>query len=480
MQGENNMNFEKLNNEKLYINGKYIEPKSGNWIEVENPATGEIIGKVPKATSDEINEAVEAAYEASKTFSKTSLEERIAYIEKFKEWMIRNQDEVMETIKLELGVPIKIAKPGQFDKQMKRIDVFIEQARKIDYRIDMDGGYVRLEPIGVVASLTPWNYPLGQIIMKVIPALLMGCPVVQKPASDTPLTAYFVAKAFDEIGLPKGVFNLITGSGAEVGDVLNSHPKVAMVSYTGSLAGGSSSAKHAMNTAKKVVLELGGKSPAVFIKGADIKMGVKQVLDRVYLNVGQTCSCLSRAIITEDIYDEVIAEFIAQYDNYPVGNPNDENTVVGTLSSKKQFEKVKGFIEKGLDEGANLLRGEVPMESEVGYYVKPAIFTDVKPGMAIHDQEIFGPVVSIIKVKDKEEAIEVANAVDFGLSSAVFGNPEEAEEIAFEIKAGDVYLNSNGGSSELPFGGYKQSGVGREGGKYGLMEYLELKSIHTA
>ena len=474
------MNFEKLNNEKLYINGKYIEPKSGKWIEVENPATGEILGKVPKATDEEIKQAVEAASDAFNTFSKTSLEERIAYIEKFKEWMIRHQNEIMETIKLELGVPIKIAKPGQFDKQMKRIDVFIEQARKIDYRIDMDGGYVRREPIGVVASLTPWNYPLGQIIMKVIPALLMGCPVVQKPASDTPLTAYFVAKAFDEIELPKGVFNLITGSGAEVGDILNSHPKVAMVSYTGSLSGGSSSAKHAMNTAKKVVLELGGKSPAVFIKGADIKMGVNQVLDRVYLNVGQTCSCLSRAIITEDIYDEVVAEFIAQYDSYPVGDPSDENTVVGTLSSRKQFEKVKSFIEKGLDEGANLLKGDVPVESETGYYVKPAIFTGVKPGMAIHDEEIFGPVVSIIKVKDKEEAIEVANAVDFGLSSAVFGNPEEAEEIAYQIKAGDVYLNSNGGSSELPFGGFKQSGVGREGGKFGLMEYLELKSIHTA
>lgn len=474
------MNFEKLNNEKLYINGKYLDSTTNKWIEVENPATGEIIGRVQKASEEEINQAVEAASDAFKTFSKTSLEERISYIEKFKDWMLDHQDEIMETIKLELGVPIRIAKPGQFDKQIKRIDVFIDQARKIDYRIDMDGGYVRMEPIGVVASLTPWNYPLGQIIMKVIPALLMGCPVVQKPASDTPLTAYFVAKAFDEIGLPKGVFNLITGSGAEVGDILNSHPKVAMVSYTGSLSGGSSSAKHAMDTAKRVVLELGGKSPAVFIKGADIKMGVKQVLDRVYLNVGQTCSCLSRAIITEDIYDEVVAEFIAQYDNYPVGDPSDEKTVVGTLSSKKQFDKVKGFIEEGIKEGANLLKGEVPEESKLGYYVKPAIFTEVKPGMSIHDQEIFGPVVSIIKVKDKEEAIEVANAVDFGLSSAVFGEPAEAEEIAYEIKAGDVYLNSNGGSSELPFGGYKQSGVGREGGRFGLMEYLEPKSIHTA
>lgn len=474
------MSFKDLNNESLYINGKYVQSTSNKWIEVENPATGEIIGKVPKATNDEINLACKSAYEAFKSFSKTSLDERISYIEKFKDWLTRHEDDIMDTILQELGVPVKIAKPGQFDKQIKRIDVFIDQARKIDYKIDMKGGFVRMEPIGVVASLTPWNYPLGQIIMKVIPAILMGCTVVEKPASDTPLTAYFVAKAFDEIGLPKGVFNLITGSGAEVGDVLNTNPYVSMVSYTGSLNGGSSSAKNAMETAKKVVLELGGKSPAVFVKGADIKNGVKQVLDRVYLNVGQTCSCLSRAIITEDIYDEVINEFINQYENYPVGNPTDDSTVVGTLSSKKQFDKVKYFIEEGIKEGANLIKGEVPQESEVGYYVKPAIFTDVKPGMKIHDEEIFGPVLSIIKVKDKDEAVEVANATDFGLSSAVFGEEKEALDIAYQIKAGDVYLNSFGGSSELPFGGYKQSGIGREGGKFGLMEYLEPKSIHTA
>lgn len=474
------MSFKDLNNESLYINGKYVQSSSNKWIKVENPATGEIIGKVPKATSDEINQACESAYESFKSFSKTSLDERISYIEKFKNWLTRHEDDIMDTILQELGVPVRIAKPGQFDKQIKRIDVFIDQARKIDYKIGMNGGFVRMEPIGVIASLTPWNYPLGQIIMKVVPAILMGCTVVQKPASDTPLTAYFVAKAFDEIGLPKGVFNLITGSGAEVGDILNTNPYVSMVSYTGSLNGGSSSAKNAMETAKKVVLELGGKSPAVFIKGADIKNGVKQVLDRVYLNVGQTCSCLSRAIITEDIYDEVINEFINQYENYPVGNPTDDSTVVGTLSSKKQFDKVKYFIEEGIKEGANLIKGEVPQESKVGYYVKPAIFTDVKPGMKIHDDEIFGPVLSIIKVKDKDDAIEVANATDFGLSSAVFGEEKEALDIAYQIKAGDVYINSFGGSSELPFGGYKQSGIGREGGKFGLMEYLEPKSIHTA
>ncbi|WP_306484014.1 aldehyde dehydrogenase family protein [Anaerococcus sp.] len=474
------MSFKNLNNEKLYINGEYIESKSNKWIEVENPATGEIIGKVPKATDREINLACESAYKAFEEFSKTSLDERISYIEKFKNWLVDHEEEIMDTILKELGVPIKISKPGQFDKQIQRIDTFIDQARLIDYKIEMNGGFVRMEPIGVVASLTPWNYPLGQIIMKVIPAILMACPVVEKPASDTPLTAYFVAKAFDEIGLPKGVFNLITGSGSEVGDILNTNPNVAMVSYTGSLAGGSASAKNAMDTAKKVVLELGGKSPAVFVKGCSKEDGVKQVLDRVYLNVGQTCSCLSRAIITEDIYDEVLEEFLRQYDNYPVGNPDDKATVVGTLSSKKQFDKVKSYIEEGIKEGAKLIRGEVPSESEVGYYVKPAIFNDVKPGMKIHDEEIFGPVLSIIKVKDKKEAIEVANAVDFGLSSAVFGDEKEALDIAYEIKAGDVYVNSFGGSSELPFGGYKQSGIGREGGRFGLMEYLEPKSIHTA
>lgn len=343
----------------------------------------------------------------------------------------------------------------------------------------MEGGIVVREPVGVVASITPWNYPLGQVVQKVIPALLSGCTVVQKPATNTPLTAYYFAKGLDEIGLPKGVFNLITGKGSEVGNILNKHPKVSMVSYTGSLDGGASAAASAMETAKKVVLELGGKSPAVFLKGADIEQGVKQVLDTVYKNVGQTCSCLSRAVVVEEIYDEVLEECLKQYENYPVGDVKDENTVVGTLSSEKQFERVQQYIQIGLNEGAELVRGELPQKPEVGYYVQPAIFTNVKPGMRIHDEEIFGPVLSIVKVADKEEAIEVANAVDYGLSSAVFGNEEDALEVAKAIKAGDCYVNGGGkGGANMPFGGYKQSGVGREGGIFGLLEYYELKSIY--
>ena len=472
------MNLENLNNEKLYINGEYVESSTGEFIDVENPATEEIFAKIPRANEDDINKAVDAAYEAYQTWSETDLSERISYIEKFNVWVKDHQDEFDELILHELGIPKHIGHNAQVKGQISRIENYIEQVQKFNIEEEVEGGILRREPIGVVASITPWNYPLGQIVQKVIPALLSGCTVVQKPATNTPLTAYLFAQGLHEVGLPKGVFNLITGQGSEVGNVLNTHPKVAMVSYTGSLEGGGKSGGQAMETAKKVVLELGGKSPAVFLPGADIKKGVEKVLNSVYRNVGQTCSCLSRAVVVEEIYDEVLDEFLKQYENYPLGNPTDENTVVSTLSSDKQFERVQSYIQKGLNEGAELVRGELPVKPEKGYYVKPAIFTNVKPGMTIHDEEIFGPVLSIIKVKDKKEAIEVANAVEYGLSSAVFGNEEDALDVARKIKAGDCNVNAASGGSDLPFGGYKQSGVGREGGTYGLLEYYELKSIY--
>ena len=377
-----------------------------------------------------------------------------------------------------MGIPKHVGSISQVDRQINRIETFIDQVRNIKTEEEYEGGLLLREPIGVVASITPWNYPLGQIVQKVIPALLSGSTVVQKPATNTPLTAYLFTKGLDEVGLPKGVYNLITGKGSTVGDILNTHPKVAMLSYTGSLVGGGQAASAAIKSAKKVVLELGGKSPAVFLPGANIEKGVKQVLDTVYKNVGQTCSCLSRAVVAEEIYDEVLEEFLNQYDNYPAGNPTDEKTVVGPLSSKKQFERVKEYIQIGLDEGAKLIRGKVPTKEDRGYYVDPAIFTEVKPGMRIHDEEIFGPVLAIIKVKDKDEAIKVSNAVDFGLSSAVFANDSDALEVAKSIDAGECYVNGSGNGANLPFGGYKQSGVGREGGLHGLLEYYELKSIH--
>lgn len=472
------MNINELNNEKLYIDGQFIDASSEEFIDVENPATEEIIAKIPSASKEDIDKACNAAYEAFKTYSKTSLDERIAYMEKLKDWIVNHQDDFDEVILLELGIPKHIGHDSQVKTQIERIETFIKEVKNIKTEEEYEGGLLLREPIGVVTSITPWNYPLGQIVQKVIPALLSGCTVVQKPATATPLTAYLFTKALDEIGLPKGVFNLITGQGSEVGDVLNKHPKVAMVSYTGSIKGGGQAAGLAMESAKKVVLELGGKSPAVFLKGADIKKGVKQVLDTVYRNVGQTCSCLSRAVVVEEIYDQVVEEFKKQYENYPAGDPRDESTVVGPLSSQKQFERVQKYVNIGLDEGANLLKGEALEKNGSGYFVKPVIFTDVKPGMTIHDEEIFGPVLSIIKVKDKNEAIEVANAVEYGLSSAVFGEDDEALEVAREIRAGECYVNGGAKGPNLPFGGYKQSGVGREGGIHGLLEYYELKSVY--
>ncbi len=473
------MDIKNLNNEKLYINGEFVDSKSGKWIDVENPATEEIIAKIPFANKEDIDAAVDAAYEAFPSWSQTDLSERIAIIERFNEWLKAHLDDFDELILLELGIPKHIGHKSQVERQAKRVETFIEQVQNIKTEEEVPGGLLVREPVGVVASITPWNYPLGQIIQKVIPALLSGCTVVQKPATLTPLTAYLFAQGLIEAGVPKGVFNLITGNGSDVGSILNSNKKVAMVSYTGSLDGGAMAGKNAMDTAKKVVLELGGKSPAVFLKGADIEAGVKQVLNSVFNNVGQTCSCFSRAVVTEDIYDEVVDEFLKQYENYPVGKPTEDSTVVGPLSSLKQFERVQEYIQKGLNEGAELVRGELPVKPETGYYVQPAIFTGVKPGMTIHDEEIFGPVLSIIIVADIDEAIEVANAVDYGLSSAVMGEEEAALKVAHAIKAGDCYVNGGGkGGSNMPFGGYKQSGIGREGGIYGLLEYYEIKSIY--
>ena len=472
------MDLNKLNSDKFYINGEYVEQSSEKFIDVENPATEEIIGKIPSAKKEDIDKACDAAYEAFPAWSKRPLEERIDYIEKLKDWVVDHQDDFDEIILLELGIPKHIGHGSQVKRQIKRIETFIEEVKHIKTEEEYQVGLLLREPIGVVASITPWNYPLGQIVQKVIPALLSGCTVVQKPATITPLTAHLFTQALDEIGLPKGVFNLITGQGSEIGDILNKHPKVAMVSYTGSIKGGGQAAGLAMQSAKKVVLELGGKSPAVFLKGADIGKGVKQVLDTVYRNVGQTCSCLSRAVVVEEIYDQVVEEFKKQYDNYPVGDPNDKNTVVGPLSSQKQFDRVNKYINIGLKEGADLIKGEIPEKQDLGYFIKPAIFENVKPGMTIHDEEIFGPVLSIIKVKDQKEAIEIANSVDYGLSSAVFGNDDQALEVARAIDAGECYVNGGADGPNLPFGGYKQSGEGREGGIHGLLEYYELKSIY--
>ncbi len=330
--------------------------------------------------------------------------------------------------------------------------------------------------MGVVGALTPWNYPLGQIIKKLAPALLSGSTMVLKPSQNTPLVAYLLTESIDKVGFPKGVFNLVPGRGSEVGNPLATHPDVNLLTFTGSTDGGREVAKLAVDDVKRITLELGGKSPAIILKGADLDLALSTVLGDIYRNTGQSCSALSRLIVPLDEKENIEKIIIEKTKAYTFGDPEDPDVQIGPLASKKQFDKVKSFIEKGLEEGANMLLGEIPKESE-GYYVKPVVFTDVKNSMTIAQEEIFGPVLCLITYETFEEAIEIANDTKYGLSSAVFGPDDKAMDVAKRLKAGEVLINDGSSATGAPFGGYKHSGFGREGGKYGLEEFLEIKVL---
>lgn len=466
-----------MKNEFLYINGDYVKPSSNEYIDVENPANGEFFTKVAKANEDDINKAIKAGDKAFKSWSKKKLSDRIKYVEDFNNWMVENEERFLDTMLLELGVPKYFSKEAQFNKQVKRVENFIKQVKTIDKKIQMEKGFVNYEPIGLIAAITPWNYPLGQIIQKVIPAVLTGNTVVLKPASITPLTAHLLVEGFDKVELPKGVLNLITGKGSEVGNVLNKSELVRKISFTGSTDAGIKVAQDGLESVKNITLELGGKSPAVFIDESEIESGVKTVLDSIFLNTGQTCSALSRIVVLKDVKDKLIKQLLDQAKNYTVGEPNNDKTMIGPLSSKEQYDKVISYIKKGESEGGEIIyQGDKKFDK--GYFVNPVIFDKVTKDMTIHKDEIFGPVLAIEEAEDIKEAIEIANDVKYGLSAAVFGQEEKALDLALKIKSGQVIVNSTNGDTNLPFGGYKQSGIGREGGIFGLMEYLEVKSIH--
>ena len=330
----------------------------------------------------------------------------------------------------------------------------------------------------MVAAITPWNYPLNQIQRKVTPALLAGNTVVVKPASNTPLTAQILADIFDEIKLPAGVFNLITGSGSSAGNYLASHEDVDLISFTGSTAVGKGLYNQAKNGVKKLILELGGKSPNILLPGGDYSSAVAKSLDSVLDNQGQTCTALTRLIVPKDDLDKVKDELLRQYDERAtkIGNPSDMDTVVGPMVSADQQETVLDYIQKGKEEGATVLVGDKPHEGK-GYYVTPTIFTDVTNDMTIAQEEIFGPVLSVLSYDTVEEAIEIANDSVYGLSGQVFGPQEEAEKVARQLRTGNIFVNDGARNPKAPFGGYKQSGLGRENGSFGIEDYCELKAI---
>lgn len=466
-----------MNYENIYINGNWVPSFGNDVIEVENPATEEIIGSVPASNEEDINMAVKSAKEAFSSWRETSIDEKINYVQKILEELEKIQDELAKVISEELGCPLKFAKNAHVVPYLKDMKNYLSLVKDYKFEESHERYIIKREPFGVVAALTPWNYPLGQILKKLSPALLAGNTIVLKPSKQTPLVAYKLTEAIDKAGLPKGVFNLTPGRGREVGNLLSKHKDVDMISFTGSTEGGREVSKLALEGIKKITLELGGKSPSVILKGADYDLAIRKTLNSIYMNVGQSCSALSRLLVPREIKDDIEKLIVEKTSDFVFGDPSDSDTMIGALSSEKQFDKVKRYISKGLEEGATLLVGKVPERSK-GYYVGPTVFTNVENGMDIAQNEIFGPVLCVIAYDNVEEALKIANDTEYGLSSAVFGPEKEAFELANKIKAGEVIINKGSSLHKAPFGGYKQSGIGREGGKYGLEEFLEIKAVY--
>lgn len=463
--------------EKIYVAGQWQDAISSDWILVENPATGEVVAKVPRGGKADVDAAVKAAKTAFESWQYTELEERLGFLERALGIFSGFESELVETEVLELGSPIGWAKPVHVIGPIKRFEKYLKIAPELSLEHPLSRAKVVREPVGVVACITPWNYPLDQVIQKVIPALITGNTVVLKPSQITPLSVYYLAQAFHEAGLPKGVFNLVTGAGGEVGNVLASHEDVSMVSFTGSTAGGVEVGKLAMESVKKIALELGGKSPHVLLPSDDYTAALKKSLDSCFYNTGQTCSALTRLIVPRGDLGEIEALVVTLASQYTLGDPKDPHTQIGPLASAKQWDKVSHYIDLGLKEGATLLVGRVPEKPSKGYFMNPVVFTNVTSDMTIAKEEIFGPVLSILAYDTIEEAVQMANDTLYGLSAAVSGPAEQASKVARQIKSGSVYINQGKWDPLAPFGGYKQSGIGREGGFYGLEEFLEIKAV---
>ena len=466
-----------MNLEKIYINGQWVPGSTGQFIDVENPATRKIFAKVPAGNAKDVDAAAKAAHRALPVWSATPLEERISLMKRFLEIFRSQEDELINITVKELGSPYTFTKTAQVEYQYTRTQSYIDLASKVPLVEHMAASTVYREPVGVIGCITPWNYPLGQVIQKVIPALLMGNTVILKPSQHTPLSSYWLADAFEKANFPKGVFNLVTGRGGEVGDAMATHPLINMISFTGSTSGGINVGKNALTGLKHISLELGGKSPYIILKGSNHEEAIRLCFNSIFLNSGQTCTAFSRLLIPKSEQSVIEKKLIEIAKEYTTGNPEDSSTKLGPLASLRQYEKVKSYIESGIQEGARLLYGTVPEKSNNGYYISPTIFTCVTSEMSIAKDEIFGPVLCVFPYETEEEAIRIANDTRYGLNAGVYGEKEKAIAVAKKIEAGNIYINASPRDTSAPFGGYKQSGLGREGGIYGMIEFTQQKAL---
>ena len=468
--------------DKLYIGGRWVPSASSALIDVRSASTEEVIGRVPAGVEDDVKAAVAAAREAFDAWARTAPVQRAAYLAKIHDGLKARADEIARTIAAEVGTPLRIAQRIQASLPQSSFALYTRLATEYAFEEQVGNSLVVREPVGVVAAITPWNYPLHQIAAKVAPALAAGCTVVLKPSEIAPLNAFILAEIAHEAGLPAGVFNLISGTGASVGEALVQHPDVDMVSFTGSTRAGKRISELAAGTVKRVSLELGGKSASVVLDDADLGAAVKTTVNVCFLNSGQTCNALTRLLVPQARYEEAARLVVEVAKTFNVGDPLAGEAKLGPVVSAAQRERVRAYIRKGIEEGAQLLLGgpEAPEGLPRGYYVSPTVFGNVQPASTIAQEEIFGPVLSIIAYQDEEDAIRIANGTVYGLAAAVWSADEaRAQRVARRLRAGQVDINGGGFNIQAPFGGYKQSGRGRELGKYGLEEFLEYKSLQT-
>ncbi len=466
--------------DNLYIDGRWTASTGGKSIEVISPSTETAIGRVPEGTPEDADAAACAARAAFEAWAATPVPERAAFLQKIHEGLKARAEEIGRTIAAEVGMPLKLATRIQAGSPIFTFSMYARMLRDFPFEEKVGNSLVLREPVGVVAAITPWNYPLHQIAAKVAPALAAGCCVVLKPSEVAPLNAFILAEVIHAAGLPRGVFNLVTGYGPVVGEALAKHLQIDMVSFTGSVRAGRRVSELASPTMKRVTLELGGKSAAVILEDADLAAAVKGTVNACFLNTGQTCSAHTRMLVPESLHDEAAGIAVEVAKSFTVGDPFGDSAKLGPLTSSAQRDRVRGYIRKGIEEGAVLLCGgpDAPEGMSKGFYVRPTIFGRVNQNATIAQEEIFGPVLAIIPYKDEDDAVRIANDTMYGLAGAVWSADEErAKRVARRLRTGQVDINGGAFNMFAPFGGVKQSGKGRELGRAGLEEYLEYKSL---
>ena len=466
--------------EKFYINGSWVDPIKEETINIINPADESIVGKLSVGSAEDIDKAVKAARTAFSSFSESSIKERLDLLNTIRNIYKKRFDDIADAIMTEMGAPINLARGAQAMVGLGHLKTAIRVLEEHKFEYVHNGYTVRHEPIGVCGLITPWNWPINQIVSKLGPCLASGCTAILKPSEIAPLSANIIAEIIHEAGAPAGVFNMVHGIGPIVGEAMSNHPDIDMMSFTGSTRGGIAVAQASAKTVKRVSQELGGKSPNIILDDGIFEKSVTDGVKGTMSNTGQSCNAPTRMLVPATRHDEALKIAKDAAEQLTTGNPKNEETDIGPLVSEVQYNKVQRLIEAGISEGATLVTGGSgkPEELDSGYYVRPTVFGNVNNKMEIAREEIFGPVLSIIPYNSEEEAIEIANDTEYGLAAYVSGeNKDKMMMLARKIKAGQIHLNHGSAGTNAPFGGFKQSGNGREKAEWGLEEFLEVKAI---